>query len=175
MKSKLIRPLVFGVCAGGALWMHSVAANFRARLPYRIQPHRFDLLHRHPSRRTHYRRVALYHSRRFLQQSQLHQRHCRRRFPESWLRSTSVRRRTAFAGGRGNRPSGRFAPSGVPRRKEGWVKPIASVPQTRRAGGRLPCNSRGRLIAKEEWDHSCWAKETCTTHESALGCEEKSG
>ena len=34
--------------------------------------------------------------------------------------------------------------------------------------------SGGHLVAKEGWDHSCWAKTTVTTHESALGCKEKS-
>jgi hypothetical protein len=39
---------------------------------------------------------------------------------------------------------------------------------------RRPFGNRGHLIAKEGRDHSCWAKATVTTHESALGCKEKS-
>jgi len=39
---------------------------------------------------------------------------------------------------------------------------------------RWPFGNPGHLIAKEGWDYSCWAKATVTTHESALGCKEKS-
>ena len=38
---------------------------------------------------------------------------------------------------------------------------------------RWPFSNRGHLIATEGWDHSCWAKATVTTHESALGCKDR--